>query len=358
MAKTQRNDQAFWWISFLLLTFTGIVMGTRTNSGGLVYIQIKPAFHSKPQKIERRSWKAISWQEDVNWSAPQNGMFHDPYAIRFDAGNLYVMDLGDATIKRLSPQGSLLTIFGEVSSHSSRKLGTLTDFAVSRDGSVWMCDPMNRVILTLNTLGQVIALRPSLASPYRIVIDNQNQIWLLSLDSHEAPFLLKKPGRQNAVRFGQIIEEQDKNRLALDGWIASDGSGGLIYAPAYAGFLLAFNAAGVQRFAVSTIEPRDYPPIVRTAEGAKWIDRRSMPVAFGMQSLGSEVYILTKSKTRTGMTHNAFDIYNIADGSYRYSVDAPEACNSFSITRDSLYTLSAAGVKKWAGQSSDKTSGE
>jgi hypothetical protein len=345
MPSNARTALSF-WLLFAVFISLGLIFSTLTNSSRLDYIEIKPAFLNRAQSARERSWRSVKWQRGTTLVAP-GSLLHDPFSVRLDVvGNLYILDFGDFSIKKFSPRGELVISFGGFKFRESEQLLSITDFSVNKQGDVWLCDPRARKLLVFSPSGQLTAVKTPLAAPYRILIDERDQLWLLSLDASDRSFLLQKSARLQSLSFGHIIQDQPANILAVDGWIANDGTGGMIYSPLNAGYLLAFNSKGEQRFAVRSIEPRAYPHIIQNTRGAKWVDRRSPPVVLGMDTAGREIYLLTKAKVR-GQLKSAFDVYSDLDGSYRYSLESPEPCTAFAVRGDSVYIVNGTALTSW-----------
>ncbi len=91
--------------------------------------------------------------------------FNAPYDVALDGlGNLYVADMGNNNIRKISPSGVVSTLAGKGSQGSKDSIGTLASFdgpssvSVDDSGNVYVADLRNHTIRKINSTGLVTTL--------------------------------------------------------------------------------------------------------------------------------------------------------------------------------------------------------
>jgi DNA-binding beta-propeller fold protein YncE len=113
-----------------------------------------------------------------------------PYGLAVDAsGSIYVADAGDNTIKKLSPTGQLLAIWGKTGS-APGELSWPQGVAVDAQGNVYVADANNR-IQKFSSTGTLLAIFGNTGSfverlnlPVGINLDAQGDLYVGDLRTH------------------------------------------------------------------------------------------------------------------------------------------------------------------------------
>lgn len=122
-----------------------------------------------------------------------NVRFHDPYGVAVDiTGNVYVSDLGNNVIRKITPGGVVSTLAGSGAVGANDGPGSVATFnhptalAVDANGIVFVSDMGNNAIRRITPDGTVttIALAaPLLFSPRGIATDSQGNIYVVNFNS-------------------------------------------------------------------------------------------------------------------------------------------------------------------------------
>jgi sugar lactone lactonase YvrE len=123
-------------------------------------------------------------------SFPQNGP-SGPFGLAVDAqGTIYVADAGDNTIKKLSPTGHLLAIWGKTGS-APGELDWPQGVALDPQGNVYVADSLNSRIEKFSSSGTLLAVFGNtgssierLRTPVGIAIDTQGNLYISDIRNH------------------------------------------------------------------------------------------------------------------------------------------------------------------------------
>ena len=111
----------------------------------------------------------VAGQAGLSGSADGTGtaaLFNHPTGVGADAaGNLYVADTGNNTLRRIAPGGAVTTVAGSAGSAgsadgvgSAARFNSPTDVAVDSSGTLYVSDSLNRTIRTISPAGAVTTL--------------------------------------------------------------------------------------------------------------------------------------------------------------------------------------------------------
>ncbi len=264
------------------------------------------------------------------------------------AEDVYVLDLGDLSIKRFSPDGELLRRYGNGKGQGPGEFAVITDFSIRRPGELWVADDSNgRISVFDRESGDLLrTLRPD-APAYRVLPQTDGRFALLHAYQTDSLFTTFDPQGLRNSSFGHFIADQAAHPLVLDGWIDADGAGGFVYAGRYASLLGRYAMDGTQRYLRETIAPIPLPRLKSNKTGTMWVDQDAWPSAWAMSVATDEIHLLTTIERRLEKV-GVLDSYRITDGTYLYSRRLPERCGSVVVTDAHLYTVTETSVSKWA----------
>jgi sugar lactone lactonase YvrE len=113
--------------------------------------------------------------------------FDQPYGITIDSdGNLYVTDIGNNNIRKITPGGVVTTIAGSTSGEygSTNGTGTAARFSQPRgitidsDGNFYVTDYGNKLIRKITPAGEVTTLAVNFNDPRGITIDSAGNLYV------------------------------------------------------------------------------------------------------------------------------------------------------------------------------------
>lgn len=305
----------------------------------------------KPQAAGERVWKPTPSRRGVILGEDAKAMLYFPSGLQEDpAGNIYVKDGGDQSIKKFSPEGRFLRKYGEGEGQGPGEFGALTDFVLTNEGVLWAADASNGRIMQFANDGRLLSTITMRQPPYRLALMGEKRLaimfpparrsFLFGTFSHEAGELKQRK------EFGRFLENQEESSLALEGWLEPNGEGGFIYAALFPGLLASYGPEGRLKFLVQTIDPPPFPKIKRREDGYSFADRESRYSALSLSVAGDEIFILTLKEEgfkRLGVV----DAYRRKDGTYLYSTRIPAPSKSVVVTDRYLYTLDESRVTQW-----------
>lgn len=294
-----------------------------------------------PQQSNHRVWKALAFQKVLSI----NDLGQPEIVKADDEGHILVLDWSDVTIRKYSSQGQPIGYYGRGRGKEPGQLISPTDFTTAKPGQVWVTDS-DSGITVFDHSGEFLRRISPRATAQRIVHGDGGRFVTMRMTS--APNLWQTYSDDGGVQatFGQLIQEQSQNSISLEGWIEGDGSDKFYYASLYAGLLAAYDFDGERQFFVQTINPLPLPRIQITAQGGKKIADKKAVSSLSISVSDDGIYLLTALKPGEA-GRNAIDVYSKTDGSYLYSVEAPESCRQIYFKGGYAYTLREKSVTKW-----------
>lgn len=328
---------------FLSLSY---LIGSASKSSPAT-VEVQPAFLGgvnapRAQPARERIWKEYAFEE---LTALSPAVVTKPAILRADeAGRIYVLDWADLRIKMFSPEGNLLKTLGEGKGRGAGAFVNPTSFSVGAGGDVWISDPLQRRITRFDTDGKAWTTVPQ--SPVDRLTVAGDVLITMAPPSNTALFAVYNLSGENLKSFGELIEDQYKNGLVLDGNVVADGAGReFIYGGRYAGVLARYSADGERRFIVQTIDGTPPPGILSVGESQKL--KPSGPLAvMSMSIVGDELYVLSGTRA-DGAGGQVMDVYDKRDGNYLFSLKLPTACTEAVVLAGRVYTLGDKGVTVW-----------
>jgi DNA-binding beta-propeller fold protein YncE len=321
------RERTFWMV-LASLVLAGVVAGSFSRRGGTYPLTLVPgAPPPRPQEARERVWNPAGFERIAT---VQVGL---PTLLRpGPGGDVYVLDSGRSRVLRLSPEGRILTTYGDPS------LGNPTDVAIGADGEVWVCDLDHSRIAVFSAAGKLIR-RIEIDPPVgRLTLSPGGGFVATSIAGGQGLFRRYFLNGEPTGAFGALFPEELQTSIAADGWIVP-GSDGFFYPFRNAGLLISYGWDGRLRFFRQTIDPVPLPSVRMDAAGRQSVPDATL-VSISSSVVGGELYILTGGKD--------LDVYDVETGSYRYSLRSPENDARYIVlTADRLYSASGRGVTVW-----------
>lgn len=257
----------------------------------------------------------------------------DPYR-----QHVYVADYGDLKIKEFDADGKPLRVYGEGKGQGPGQFASITDFTFTPDGKLWTADTAAGRINVFGPDGKQERQIKSEYQPYRLaVLPGQGFVSMLNAVDDRLFASFDDAGKL-AHRFGNLLEEQERLFIALDGYIEPVGEDAFVYAGRYAGILGSWKLDGTQRFLVRTLDARPLPKVLRN-ESALRIDPTAIGSTVTPSIDGGNFYSV--SFVMEGLRpKGVIDIYSPDTGEYRHSLSIPEKCTWLRVMGGDVYTLS------------------
>jgi hypothetical protein len=232
-------------LKMLMRTIFGILLlvGILAGAAGLyaLFENDRPVV-PRPAVVQQEHEERLFDIQPVNPGVlHQHEILLDPAYMKIYDDHLYVFDVGDYKIKRFTLAGDFLSEIIEGRGEGPGEVFSPTDFFV-KGTRIWVLDPNPRRISIFETDGTYLSSFsiPDLAIRMAPVGET---IVLLTLMNPDLFLQIDSTGKE-IRRFGNPLEEQVNNRLALDGNLVPFGNDDFIYVPYYAGYFFYHDANG------------------------------------------------------------------------------------------------------------------
>ena len=308
--------------------------------------ELQPSFLSgerapRAQQAAGRVWKEQAFEKTLALGA---GAVADPLTVRVGTdGHIYVLDYGDFRIKMFSPAGKLVRAFGAGRGTEAGAFTSPTGFSVRPGGDLWVCDPGQRRITQFGPDGQVRAVLPQ--SPTDRLATVGDLLVTMAPPGADALFEVYSLSGERLNSFGEVVADQQREWIALDGTVAGDEEGrGFVYGGRYLGVLAGYGTGGERRFIVQTIDGAARPKVL-DIEGKRKIRTDATQAVLSLSVVGDELYVL--SGAAGGEVGQVLDVYDKRDGGYRFSLKLPVAARQAVVRAGHVYAVGGGGVTVW-----------
>lgn len=139
----------------------------------------------------------LAGQAGISGSADGSGanaQFNNPFALAVDhAGNVYVADSANQTIRKITPAGRVSTLAGLVghagntdAAGSAARFSNPQGLAVDATGNIYVADTGNSRIRKITPAGLVTTLATDLplSGPCGVALDNTNNLYIADTENH------------------------------------------------------------------------------------------------------------------------------------------------------------------------------
>lgn len=298
-----------------------------------------------------REWRDYRKKEVLRIDGGPDYVLYFPAGVLVaDCGEIFVRDDGDLSIKKFSSSGEILGTYGGAEGQGPGEFTSVTDFLVDERNRIWMVDATNGRITVYTEDGTIDAIIPFRKPPYRLVTVANDRFVVMNEPVHASHLFTIYDLENNEARFvhefGVLLKNQERDSLALDGWVSGKGTGPFVLAPLFAGYLASFDRSGSLRFMVETVESVGIPRMRRREDGTRIVRSDSRRSALTVSVDNGKVYVL--SILKAGIRNiGALDVYSADDGSYLYSLRLPEPAKRVVVQEGFLYVMNESVVSKW-----------
>lgn len=302
----------------------------------------------KPQPTKVRVWNKPTFEKTAVLNSASLKAPAKMQAV--NSGNIFVLDWSDLRVKEFSPDGKLLRAFGDEPG-SPGAFANPTGFALDSGGNLWVCDLKQQEIGVLNRDGSKRTIKPQ-NTIYRIAAIGDRMMMMVAPGDSRLFETYDLSGQQ-LKSFGELLEDQSKKGIVLDGDIVADAANhGIIYGGRYVGIIGAYDAEGKQRFLVHTIDNVPQPTML-AGEGRQKVKPKTTQSVLSLSVLDNELYVLSGVPTdgTAGPGGKVMDVYNKQDGHYLYSWELPADGQEAIVAANYVYIRNNKEVTVWSFKS-------
>jgi hypothetical protein len=305
----------------------------------------------RAQSVGERTWETPGFVLEHELGRSPGATIADPIGVRVDReGAVYVLDWGARCVRKFSPAGDQVMVFGGQAGRGPGEFSNLTDIDVDEDGAVWACDPVNGLVTVFASNGSVRTTVRTGRPPHRLALIGGGAFMVMPTPAGK--YLFHRYDGQGAVvdTCGTVVRDQEMMSVILDGRCAGSYDGRFAYAGYRAGILGLFNAHRTPPlFFVNTVEHPGLPKVVAQQAGDVRYIRVSPDapmVSRSVSIVGREVHVLAGSVSadRNGI----MDVYDHDTGAYVRSYEIPVQALAACRTKGMLYAVADTTVRVWS----------
>jgi hypothetical protein len=296
-----------------------------------------------------RVFKKVGFRQAYTIGGPNAdaGDLLNPLILRTDGSDhAYVVDYGDFTVKKVSPEGRIVGTFGKGRGQGPGELNNPTDLAIAPNGEVWVCDPPNGSITIFSPDGAIRDTLRLSSRPFRLLLRPDGGF--LVRPENPVDGLIEEYGADGSLlrRYGRLFSRQEEISIALDGWIAMSPRQEVLFAPLRLGILAAFRD-GELKYVAETLEEVPMPRVETSPNGLKRVDPKAPVVQLGVGSYDGNIYVNTAQRQSSGTYRVFVDLYDL-EGRYLHSIETPHSGSTMELTETSLFVLNQGILSRFA----------
>lgn len=354
--KRERRLAIITTLIILAAAVAGVFLAPRIGAPAVLSPAVADRVHGGTEEIRAQSVGERAWQTPGFVLVHELGRspgptMADPIGVRVDGqGAVYVLDWGARCVRKFSPAGDQMMVYGGLAGRGPGEFSNLTDIDVGEDGAVWACDPANGLVTVFASDGSVrTTMRPG-RPPHRVALLGGGAFMVMP--SPSGKYLFHRYDEHGAVvdTCGTVVRDQEMMSVILDGRCAGSRDGRFAYAGYRAGILGLFNVHRTPPlFFVNTVEHPGLPKVVAQQAGdVRYI--RVHPdapmVSRSVSILGREVHVLSGSLTAE--KKGIMDVYDHDTGAYKRSYELPVQALAACRTEGMVYTVADTTVNVWS----------
>jgi hypothetical protein len=320
-----------------------IKLGKKEREVSLSYGIIK-------QKIKSRIWKKNGYKEDFSIGGISDTIFYYPIQIRTDASaNIYVLDMQDNSVVKLTPEGKLIRKFGRKGKGPGEFYSAFR-MDVTPDGKIIVLDPNLNKCAVFD--GEKIFQIQCNLQPLGICFNNESEFSTLQLLNplDDVPisrysFSGEKLKDYQNLLFTKSFDDIVVGALPfIDGDIYGAQNDNLIYIPLYMNHFIKYNSKGFIEYARNTMDFMKLPYFERESyDIVSFKFPKELISVYRSSFSNNQIYIvsnLASSETSNGYEY-VIDVYNGENGDYLFSFKLfiNTKMVNIHITKNKIYVL-------------------
>jgi DNA-binding beta-propeller fold protein YncE len=326
----------------------GVFLGGESGSGEEQLTVAEGTAAPVAQSVEERTWLPRPTEQAAVFGNEEAPIYNPSYVGVDGDGNVYVLDRGGSRVKKFAPTGEFMTAFGNGSGEGPGEFSMITDMDVAQDGRVVVTDSENARLTTFGPEDRSIKMASMRRAPYRLALVGRDQAVSMPMPGSQDEFLsLIDIDGDKVDQFGTLIENQQKNALALDSRLVGTEGGVAYFAPRKVGWVGAYDRDGTLRFLRQTIDAHELPMVIRQGS-VRYVDRSAPTVTYGA-SVSSDGFHVHTGADSSGTRISVLDTYDLQTGDYRYSTRIPPGKSRFAyMDDDRVYVVNDTSVIAWS----------
>lgn len=333
------------FVLFVLLVAAGAVIGQLRGGTEVERSALAAAAAPAPQDTDRRRWQPLAYTA-LERPAIQELIVATGARIA-RGGEVFVLDWGDAAVKRFDAAGTLLTTYRWTPRRDGGFAPPPNDFAVDAAGRVWAAFSEQRLLKVFAPGGPEEKLVDLDRQPHRLVLAPDGGFVVLGLDAGEHLFARYDAEGALVRTFGALLAGAVQDPALIDGSLAADDAGGFVYAPLYLGLLASFTVDGEPRFVVETVGGgADVPEVLAHADGSRRLVPGTARTSLTVHVREGRIHVLSERATASEKTR-IIDVYSNADGAYLKSIRLPTGPRDALLDGETLVTVHRSRLRHW-----------
>jgi len=266
----------------------------------------------------QRTWAKDKIGKELSLQPNITDTLLQPMSIERFGQRLYVSDFSDMKIKKFSSDGEYLGSFGK-EGRGPGEFQSIMDFDVRHD-TLFVIDQRRRKFMLFDVEStEFITSRDTEFDPYRLAAMENEFIIEIGLD--DRLFLRTDARLKENHRFGQFIENQKRNSMAISGEIEAVNDTGFVFGPSIGSYLYYFDGQGNR---TKVIRTPDRIPLkeMEVREGGRVMRVPHTKVrTLGLSTVDDKLCVLQRyTKDDEKLPQSFMDLYELGSGRYLYSV--------------------------------------
>lgn len=291
--------------------------------------------------IPQNSTERILTKEIGEPSSIFSVKFKEPRTMKFFNNQIFVVEISDMTLKRISMDGSLINSIGDKVGISQVGINFLSDYTIVGE-NVWLLDHRSRQIYHFNLIGEFLESIPVEKSFLRISSMDSSLV-LMNLFSENLFEIFSYSGHRKES-FGSLVSDQTDSPLSLSGSLFIEADV-LYFLPRYASYIVKFSSKKSQTF-LELIDKMPFPrsKVLHNISGqVRFFAPSQNLITHEMSIFNDRAFVHTQIQKGTEF-ESWIDEYVLESGQYLQSFKLPSRVKSALVKNNMIYTLNDTSI--------------